>query len=627
MRRDDVSGGKCRSDAVWMVLAKDFVQTQLESKAVTGWDVVSIILMRDEAELVIEHEPLDWILYNKLIDMREWSSSRPSCPGNYLPALAKAEYLLASNNSGSCALSLVFFSDGKPSDHGPFVAKMGDIASQYRRRLTFSCIGIAQADENEAFETLHDMVSEAEAFGAKSSFTAPSLDASSLSSIISAVSSSVTSTKTEMTDLATGETRAVRQDVRSERQGIADDLRPTEEWNLYGLTSTKSVGRIWNWASEKDDFVILRDPRCIFCKKEPTNSPLQWCTICQVAAFCVRCEDMMAHHLESAACRRLKKDHQCGRIVTMELPSFSVAVKEPIFGEGAERIVRKFRFIDKESNFIGPKMVAKESRFIDPSPSYDKERAFHANFMRTQKRAAEVASHFNEAMNDLHNHFAEKHKAWIDKLPRIEFVDPMLVEVLDGYEKKHILIEQFLEGEYEKFNNNMGFVKGKMQREDSNDDEELIQGIGGVDLAAIMEESEDEDEDDSDDELYDPRASELDRGHCSDIEDHLFAQAFSHYSFEKSKRCFMVVDLQGVFARKPDGTRKFMLTDPAIHKKNSKGREAKRDFGRTDRGRKGMKAFFRSHVCSDACRLLGLQMVDPQTLQFLSPEGVTAGGC
>ena len=107
MRRDDVSGGKCRSDAVWMVLAKDFVQSQLESTAVTGWDVVSIILMRDEAEVIIEHEPLDWILYNKLIDMREWSISRPSGPGNYLPALEEAENLLASNTFGGCALSLV----------------------------------------------------------------------------------------------------------------------------------------------------------------------------------------------------------------------------------------------------------------------------------------------------------------------------------------------------------------------------------------------------------------------------------------------------------------------------------------------------------------------------------------
>lgn len=79
----------------------------------------------------------------------------------------------------------------------------------------------------------------------------------------------------------------------------------------------------------------------------------------------------------------------------------------------------------------------------------------------------------------------------------------------------------------------------------------------------------------------------------------------------------MVVDLQGVFQIDRDGTRKFMLTDPAIHKRNSRGWKANSDFGRTDRGRKGMRAFFRTHTCSDACRLLGLQKVDPHTLLFV----------
>jgi hypothetical protein len=620
MRRDDVSGGKCRSDAVWMVLAKDFVQAQLEAKAVTGWDVVSIILMRDEAEVVIEHEPLDWILYNKLIDMREWSQSRPRGAGNYLPALEQADALLASNSLGTCALSLVFLSDGKPSDRGPFVAKTGEIASQYRRRLTFNCIGIAEAAENEAFETLHDMVSEADAFGAKSSFTAPSLNTSSLSNIISSVSSSLTSTKTEMTDLATGETRTVRQDVRSERQGTVDDLGPTEQWDLYGLTQAKSVGRIWSWSSTKDDFVILQDPRCIFCKKESINSTIQWCASCKVAAVCVDCESKMAtDHEGSNLCCSLRKDHLWGKIVAMELPSFSVAVKVPIFGEGAERIVRKFRFIDQNSNFIGAKMVAKESRFIDPAQSYNKERAFHANFMRTQRRASEVADQFNEAIDDLQYNVAKEHKDWVGRLPRIKFVDPLLVEVREGIDKKHILIEQYLEGKYEKFNNNMGFVKGNSQQEESIEEKELVEeGNSDIGLGVIQEESEEED--DPDDEEYDPKESIPDPGSYSAIEDQSFAQAFSHFSFVKSRRSFMVVDLQGVFKIERDSTRKFMLTDPAIHKKNSRERKAMSDFGRTDRGRKGMRAFFRTHSCSDACRLLALQKVDPHTLQFVLPD-------
>jgi hypothetical protein len=66
----------------------------------------------------------------------------------------------------------------------------------------------------------------------------------------------------------------------------------------------------------------------------------------------------------------------------------------------------------------------------------------------------------------------------------------------------------------------------------------------------------------------------------------------------------MVVDLQGVLRTKEDGTREYLLTDPAIHRRGTTVRLG--DFGRTDRGEKGMKAFWKSHICTDACSLLGL---------------------
>ncbi|OEU05955.1 kinase-like protein, partial [Fragilariopsis cylindrus CCMP1102] len=86
-------------------------------------------------------------------------------------------------------------------------------------------------------------------------------------------------------------------------------------------------------------------------------------------------------------------------------------------------------------------------------------------------------------------------------------------------------------------------------------------------------------------------------------------QSFSHFTYEKSKRYFMVVDLQGVLAINPvDGTKCYKLTDPVIHKRRKKKKEKLRKytFGRTDRGEKGMKAFFHTHQCNDLCRLLGL---------------------
>jgi hypothetical protein len=36
--------------------------------------------MRDRAEVVMRAEPTDWVLYNTLVDLREWDKIRP--PGN-----------------------------------------------------------------------------------------------------------------------------------------------------------------------------------------------------------------------------------------------------------------------------------------------------------------------------------------------------------------------------------------------------------------------------------------------------------------------------------------------------------------------------------------------------------------
>ena len=618
MRRDDVSGGKCRSDAVWMVLARDFVKKQLVDNTATDWDIVSVVVMKGEAEVVIEYAPLDWILYNELIDMREWDICRPSGPGNYLPALERAEALLASNTLGTCALSLVFFSDGKPSDHGPFVEKMGEIASTYRRRLTVCCVGIAQDSDDETFDTLNSMVTEADAFGARSSFHVPSLDTMSLSTIVNSMSSLLSSTKTEMTDLATGETRAVRRDVRSERKGTVDDLSPTDDWRLYGATviSPLYVRRVSSWSVPKDDFVHLRDPRCVFCWKASIDPPLnEWCKNCNVATICHKCAHKSGIHIESDECHRLLKDHRLGKIATLAVSSFSVGIKIPIFGEGAERVVRKFRYLDENSNFIGPTMVAKDSRFeID---TYDSKRAFHANFLRTQALASEIATYFNEALDSLallpcFEHMPE----YVNKLPRIEFLDPMVIDVKEGYERLSFLIEPFMEGKYEKFNNNMGYVEGQEKNEIFEIDH-LAVAWDNLRLNAIEEGSDDSDDDDdddnSDDEIFSPMSHHEPNSHnCSKaIADRLFPQAFSDYSFQRTKENFLVVDLQGVFEKKSDGSRKYVFTDPAIHK-SSMRRMHKYDFGRTDRGSKGMRAFFETHTCNDACRLMGLNPVDPR---------------
>ena len=73
MREDDVNGARCRSDGVWTTLARNFCRAQLEDQSSSLYDVVSIIVMGQTANVVVRCEPLTWVLYNKLVDFREVS--------------------------------------------------------------------------------------------------------------------------------------------------------------------------------------------------------------------------------------------------------------------------------------------------------------------------------------------------------------------------------------------------------------------------------------------------------------------------------------------------------------------------------------------------------------------------
>jgi hypothetical protein len=82
MRKADVEGGASRSDAVWTTLALEFIAKQIQGvSAVQSSDVVTIITMKIEAIIVVDREPLDWILFNKIVDLMLgrvlYSSNRP----------------------------------------------------------------------------------------------------------------------------------------------------------------------------------------------------------------------------------------------------------------------------------------------------------------------------------------------------------------------------------------------------------------------------------------------------------------------------------------------------------------------------------------------------------------------
>jgi len=188
MRKMDVAGGATRSDAVWLTLALEFVSLQLETQQATSFDVISIVGMNADCTVLIDKQPTDWLLYNRIIGLLR--SAEPKSLGNYLPAFEEAERLLCSNTNGNCALTLLFLSDGKPSDefrreHGwgglSYGEKMAqlmrpridNLVSMFGRRLVVYTIGFAGPAEN--FEILRDIASRPSAFGSVGKFQAPSL--------------------------------------------------------------------------------------------------------------------------------------------------------------------------------------------------------------------------------------------------------------------------------------------------------------------------------------------------------------------------------------------------------------------------------------------------------------------
>ncbi|KAF3916682.1 hypothetical protein ABW20_dc0105559 [Dactylellina cionopaga] len=109
-------------------------------------------------------------------------------------------------------------------------------------------------------------------------------------------------------------------------------------------------------------------------------------------------------------------------------------------------------------------------------------------------------------------------------------------------EEECLSLEPFIQGEYIKYNNNCGYVNTEIPNDKFNQ----------------------------------------------------AAQAFSHFTFERSQGRFMVSDLQGV------GN---LLTDPAIHTKDPE----RFKLADTNLGDAGFKFFFSSHKCNHICTKLGLK--------------------
>lgn len=547
MRNCDVWDTKTRLDAVWLSLALDFIAQRIESEGAGEWDVVSIVSLGPAGEIILKEQPTTWVLYNKIVDFYNERVVRAKGHGMYVPSLDIAEMLLHRNKNSSCAMGLMFISDGKPSDHcdekqkgmatenamDDIVSRVEDLSKKFGRRLTFSTVGIGDSDD---FDTLRKMVDAASDFGVQASFKLPSRSSSGIGTAFSSVSTSITNTQTELTDVGTLRQREVRSVVRESRQVASRHIYHVDDDEFYIYKPeniSRKVYQEWNEGRNR--------------MSDYKHAPLQ---------------DPSAQY---------------------------VAISKAIFGEGAERFAYRFYEIAADAQtIVGSPLVAKESRHVLEHGG-ENRKDFVKQFCRTQQSARRIAEEFNSKLDSI--------KLVDERTPRVDVLDCSIYYLKDkNLGELATLVEPRLDhNKWHKWNANNGYVEGmesapKLSEAALEETEELLKNR---DLGAIEEGSEDEEDSDSDSE-----SSRIAGPTTCVFTPSEVAQAFSHFSYWASGRRRLICDLQGVYDEKAN---LIMLSDPVIHYYNHRMEHRQNVHGMTDRGRKGIKMFFATHECSRLC--------------------------
>jgi len=572
MRTTDADKGITRSDLVWSTLAMSFIADKLKSEERKSTDVFSLVSMRDRGEILLKTQPYDWVLYNNIVEL--FRTQQPRGAGNYFPALNAAHYLLRFNDYSGCGLMLVFLSDGRPSDQfrkgeDPFPSthsahirsRIGKIASRIGNRLTVGAIPLGEPKEDE-FVTLKALMEGAKEYGSHGFFQPPTLSANVLSIAMTTLSSTLTSTVVDMH----------RRQCRK--------FRKEPVTNIGGSIMTTKFDRV----------DMARFATTLF-----DGSTRYFTTIVRTAWIPGK---------GWTPFRGAKIFHSNAAI--------GVAMKKVWFGEGAERLVKEFREVDVNGVFVGPLLVAKDTKFLREQadsaindPEVESAKAFHKVFCKTQVKADKYAQLFNSKVSALEGSDPLK-------TPRVEFLTCSIYMIENKSGERHgYLVERMLDIKrftYRKWNDNTGRVGDTLAGSVS----KLTPPSSRAVLDTFFEEDENSEEEESDD---DNKGSTHRYGASLNQKSHIFEncspdacftedeipQAFSCFSYWQSKRKFLVCDLQGIF-NTDHHPPIFEMTDPVIHHRDSIKGSTK--YGRSDKGLEGIVSFFSTHKCSNLCRLL-----------------------
>lgn len=252
MRKGDFYGARNRLKAVWGAVANDYLFPLIEEGRGSLYDVVSIVAFGDDAYEILSREPVSWVLYNKICKIHASCQQHhnPFGHGNYLPGLQKVEQILNDGQEHCLPLSLIFLSDGRPSDHftlgvsqeeadSTIEDSVAELASKYGRRLHFSAVGIGGSTD---FAVLHRMVEAATDHGVDAVFSLPSQSCASLGTSFTASATALATTQAEMLNEASNGHRKMRRVVHESKKS-ATTIPKAVNGSMFDIYPLKDVVR------------------------------------------------------------------------------------------------------------------------------------------------------------------------------------------------------------------------------------------------------------------------------------------------------------------------------------------------------------------------------------------------
>jgi hypothetical protein len=334
-------------------------------------------------------------------------NAKPKSHGNYVASLAVAEKIIEDefalfsqlDADDIPAFTLVFISDGKPSDNltwdkdrrNSIMIRLASL----KLKLTFLGMGIGSLSADfTAMQELADTITYHGAEGMEGSFVHAGLNPTSLSTTFTSIATTMTTT---------------RNDLLTKKEGKTP--KTTKTYTMRRKSDGKTRTRV-----EMNGVVrYLYDP----------SSAYPW----RAASF-----------------------------VNNGAAGFEVEM-DP-FGEGAERLAHMFYEIKRATQGwqrVGKPMVAKESRYIEDEGSKEK---FHTSFCRVQLKARNLALKFNEAVQKAP--LLKPSEDEVSKPPPIDFLKCNIYEYRNKDQLLcGLLVEKYLSGKFTKYNGNYGYVNNR----------------------------------------------------------------------------------------------------------------------------------------------------------------------